>query len=104
LVYYGLTFFNLDVPMDAEQLQKLNAVIQRVTAKYGFEVAEGSKVATTLAASYVVIKAAMPLRIAVSMALTPWTARTFVAPISNLMKKAAGRGRAPPAPPTPPSS
>ncbi|KAI9028518.1 hypothetical protein DFJ74DRAFT_492888 [Hyaloraphidium curvatum] len=96
LLYYAL--HRSEVAWDAvfprDWLEKGDRRMRGTFKALGLPEIEGSRAALNAAAAYGIVKAAMPLRLAACAYLTPWFARTFVAPIGRLLS--FGRGRMPP--------
>jgi len=64
--------------------------MERVAHKYGCESLKGEKGIKMVlegGAAFAVVKALLPLRIAVSLAMTPWFARRLVGPIVHVFKR-----------------
>ncbi|PVU88788.1 hypothetical protein BB559_005394 [Furculomyces boomerangus] len=88
LIYYVLQEMDLEIPLSENVLKGGNRYINKLREVFGFEkLDEDSKVMVHLVASYGIVKAAMPLRIACCFALTPFVSRRFVEPISRLLGK-----------------
>ncbi len=90
LVYFALE--GLDLPWDnlfsPETLEVGDVRMKNMMKYFGFTPFEqGSSKALNAAASYIVVKAAMPLRVGASFALTPWFAKRFISPIVHLFKR-----------------
>ncbi|KAJ3414880.1 hypothetical protein HDV05_005944 [Chytridiales sp. JEL 0842] len=61
------------------------------TLKAGkWDVGRGARVIVDLATSYAIVKLLMPVRLAASLAMTPWFARVAVVPVSNGFKRLFG--------------
>ncbi|KAJ1724609.1 hypothetical protein LPJ53_001145 [Coemansia erecta] len=89
LVYYTLAYFEPPVPLPAALLAEGNRYISRARAYLGYPpLDEHSPVLAHLAASYAIVKAAAPLRIALSLLLTPPVARFCVVPLAKLIERA----------------
>lgn len=59
--------------------------IARMFGAEGLEV--GGQVMVNLATSYALVKAALPLRLALSLYLTPWFARVCISPIGRMVRR-----------------
>ncbi|KXS18446.1 hypothetical protein M427DRAFT_29761 [Gonapodya prolifera JEL478] len=97
LVFYFLQ--NADVKWDTmfdqatldDSSKRMSKAMKAIGVPW--EVEDGSKVALNAAATYAIVKVAMPLRLALSFALTPAFARGVVIPITDVFGKALGRSR-----------
>ncbi|KAI8830194.1 hypothetical protein BJ741DRAFT_620723 [Chytriomyces cf. hyalinus JEL632] len=106
IVYYALQTTGLRVPVSQDMLDEGTRRIDRIMAKYnlggdgseggsssdGREVGLGdstprihSETIIDMATAYAVVKLLMPVRIAVSLALTPWFARRAVVPVRDAL-------------------
>ncbi|KAJ1949558.1 hypothetical protein FBU59_001092 [Linderina macrospora] len=93
-VYYTLEFFQMQVPFPEDVMRQGNRYINKLRQYAGMEALdEGSPVLVNLATSYAVVKAAAPLRIAASLAMTPAFARAFVVPIARVFERLRGKPR-----------
>ncbi|KAJ3370136.1 hypothetical protein GGF31_004755 [Allomyces arbusculus] len=78
IVYYGLTWAGLSVPVPDSLLEESNAKIRRVIKYYGWDIEPNSQAMVNMVAAYAIVKALMPLRLAarhVPVAMTPGLAR-----------------------------
>ncbi|KAJ2726258.1 hypothetical protein GGI07_000735 [Coemansia sp. Benny D115] len=91
-VYYALDRFEFKLPVVPQAaLEEGNRYINRLREYFGMErLALDSPVLLHLATSYAVVKAAMPLRVAASLAATPWLARWCIVPAAKAAAKAKG--------------
>ncbi|KAJ1882921.1 hypothetical protein LPJ66_011088 [Kickxella alabastrina] len=88
-VYYALDYFEPKVPVPQAVLEEGNRYVNRLRQYVGWEaLATDSPVLLHLATSYAVVKAAAPLRIAASLAMTPWVARWCTVPVVRGIGKA----------------
>ncbi|TPX73711.1 hypothetical protein CcCBS67573_g05024 [Chytriomyces confervae] len=106
IVYYTLQTTGLRVPVSQDMLDEGTRRIDRIIARYnlGGDGSEGgspsegrdvglgdsatrirSETIVDMATAYAVVKLLMPVRIAVSLALTPWFARRAVVPARNAL-------------------
>ncbi|KAJ2704632.1 hypothetical protein FB645_003129 [Coemansia sp. IMI 203386] len=83
-VYYLLKYFGPNIPVPSKILEEGNRYINKIREYFGWpSLANDSPVLLHLATSYALVKAAAPLRIAVSVAMTPWVARWCVVPVAR---------------------
>ncbi|KAJ2784612.1 hypothetical protein H4R18_000991 [Coemansia javaensis] len=88
-VYYALDYIGPPVAVPEGVLQEANRYINKLRQYAGWEpLAADSPVLAHLAASYAVVKAAAPLRIALCLALTPAAARWCVVPVARALERA----------------
>ncbi|PVU94201.1 hypothetical protein BB561_002756 [Smittium simulii] len=91
-VYYILKALELKFPIPDSLLSEANKRISRLRSMMGFEPLEAQDLTMVyLVASYALVKAVLPLRLAACFALTPFFSRTVVEPIllvtKNLVKR-----------------
>ncbi|KAI8322915.1 hypothetical protein GQ54DRAFT_297083 [Martensiomyces pterosporus] len=87
-VYYVLSYFEPKVPFPEDVLKEGNRYVNKLREYLGWpRLDPGSPVLLHLATSYAIVKAAGPLRIAASLALTPWAARWAVVPVVRVFEK-----------------
>ncbi|KAJ2553896.1 hypothetical protein EV175_002774 [Coemansia sp. RSA 1933] len=83
-VYYALDYVEPKIPFPQKVLEEGNRYINKLRSYAGWNpLAADSPVLLHLATSYAVVKAAAPLRVAASVALTPWFARWCVVPVAK---------------------
>ncbi|KAJ2581884.1 hypothetical protein GGH95_001842 [Coemansia sp. RSA 1836] len=83
-VYYALDYLQPKMPFPQNILEEGNRYINKLRTYVGWQRLEpGSPVLLHLATSYAIVKAAAPLRIAASLALTPWFSRWCVVPATQ---------------------
>ncbi|KAI8097166.1 uncharacterized protein BX664DRAFT_325700 [Halteromyces radiatus] len=92
LVYYGLSWSSLKVPVPEQAVNEGNRIVNKVRVRYGFTPLEpDSRVMINLATTYAIVKIMLPLRIGASVAMTPYLAERLMGPllssISALFKK-----------------
>ncbi|KAJ3359193.1 hypothetical protein GGF32_009565 [Allomyces javanicus] len=75
IVYYGLTWAGLSVPVPESLLEESNAKIRRVIKYYGWNIEPDSQAMVNMVAAYAIVKTLMPLRLAASVTMTPGLAR-----------------------------
>ncbi|KAJ1961548.1 hypothetical protein GGI12_003188 [Dipsacomyces acuminosporus] len=84
-VYYVINYFDLKVPFPEDALKEGNRYINKVRVYFGWsKLEDDSPILLHLATSYAIVKAAGPLRIAASVALTPWFARWIMVPFDRM--------------------
>ncbi|KAJ1770474.1 hypothetical protein IW140_004258 [Coemansia sp. RSA 1813] len=87
-VYYALDYVRPKIPVPQTVLEEGNRYINKMRSYVGCEPLDAdSPVLVHLATSYAVVKAAAPLRVAASLALTPWFARWCVIPVAKVFGK-----------------
>ncbi|KAI9471743.1 hypothetical protein BX667DRAFT_461188, partial [Coemansia mojavensis] len=87
-VYYALDFYQPKTVFPEQVLQEGNRVVNKLRSYAGMDALDTkSPVLAHLALSYAVVKAAAPLRIAASIALTPWTAKHLIVPFVKQFSK-----------------
>jgi Hypothetical protein FLILHELTA len=69
-----------EVAADADSGEELSTERMDVSSK-------GMKLLLEVATAYALVKMALPLRIAASVGLTPWFARTVVLPVTRLFRR-----------------
>ncbi|KAJ2513038.1 hypothetical protein H4217_006555 [Coemansia sp. RSA 1939] len=86
-VYWVLSYLELRIPVPESVLHEGNRYINRLRSYGGWTtpLAPDSPVLLDLATSYAVVKAAAPLRLALSLALTPWFANRAVVPLARAL-------------------
>ncbi|KAJ1832443.1 hypothetical protein IWW55_002250 [Coemansia sp. RSA 2706] len=90
--YYALDYYQPRTIFPDRVLEEGNRYINKLREYVGWEkLDESSPVLAHLATSYAVVKAAAPLRIAASVALTPWTAKWCVVPVAKTIERLAPR-------------
>ncbi|KAG2182720.1 hypothetical protein INT44_005700 [Umbelopsis vinacea] len=102
LVYYFLDYSQLNIPVPEDAITEGNRVISKMRTKYGYEPLDpNSRVMLNMVASYAVvkvnflfprnwiIKAFLPLRIAASVAMTPFLAEKAVGPFVRTVSRFA---------------
>ncbi|CAO3664209.1 unnamed protein product [Umbelopsis ramanniana] len=90
LVYYFLDYSQLNIPVPEDAITEGNRVISKMRTKYGYEPLDpNSRVMVNMVASYAVVKAILPLRIAASVAMTPFLAERAVGPIVRMVGRFA---------------
>ncbi|KAJ2324122.1 hypothetical protein GGI00_005424 [Coemansia sp. RSA 2681] len=83
-VYYALDYLQPKMPFPQSILEEGNRYINKLRTYVGWQRLESdSPVLLHLATSYAIVKAAAPLRIAASLALTPWFSRWCVVPATQ---------------------
>ncbi|KAI9146592.1 hypothetical protein BKA69DRAFT_1014053, partial [Paraphysoderma sedebokerense] len=81
LIYFFLDATNISVPIPESAIAEGNKYINRVLTYFKFEpLEEGSKALLNATTSYAIVKALMPVRIALCVFLTPWWARVVIEP------------------------
>ncbi|KAH8552170.1 hypothetical protein BGW37DRAFT_490901 [Umbelopsis sp. PMI_123] len=88
LVYYFLDYTQLNIPVPDDAITEGNRVVSKMRTKYGYEPLDpNSRAMVNMVAAYAVVKAILPLRVAASVAMTPFLAERAVGPFA----KAVGR-------------
>ncbi|CAF1062674.1 unnamed protein product [Adineta steineri] len=89
LIYFPLKWLNIGqyLPIPIEYIQEGNKKINRVRTRYGFEpLDESSMVLVNLSMTYAIVKVLLPLRIGLSLMLTPWLASIITRSLSGLKR------------------
>ncbi|KAJ1674627.1 hypothetical protein EV182_002889 [Spiromyces aspiralis] len=87
-VYYALEWSGLSIPFPKEVQLEANRRITKAREYFGMTPLDPDSTAmVNMVASYAVVKAAMPLRIAACFLLTPPTAKYCVAPVSRALER-----------------
>ncbi|CAM0139067.1 hypothetical protein VKS41_003623 [Umbelopsis sp. WA50703] len=90
VVFYFLDYTQVSIPVPEEYIAEGNRVVSKMRTKYGYEPLDpNSRAMINMVASYAVVKALLPLRIAASVAMTPFMAERAVGPIANLFGRFA---------------
>ncbi|KAJ2661241.1 hypothetical protein IWW48_002537 [Coemansia sp. RSA 1200] len=94
-VYWILSCLDLRIPFPDSVLQEGNRYINKLRSYGGWKtpLASDSPVLLHLATSYAVVKAAAPLRVALSLALTPWFAGRAVVPLARVLGSLRSAGK-----------
>ncbi|KAI9498368.1 hypothetical protein BDB00DRAFT_881252 [Zychaea mexicana] len=88
IVYYTLDNSDIRIPVPEKAVAEGNRIMSKVRTRYGYEPLDpDSRVMVNLATSYAVVKAMLPLRIAASVALTPFMAERLVGPIGAFVTR-----------------
>ncbi|CDH60259.1 hypothetical protein RO3G_13651 [Lichtheimia corymbifera JMRC:FSU:9682] len=89
IVYYTLDYSGWHIPLvPQEAIAEGNRIMSKLRTRYGYEpLAPDSRIMVNLATSYAVVKAMMPLRIAASVALTPFFAERMVGPLLGSFRR-----------------
>ncbi|TPX59830.1 1-alkyl-2-acetylglycerophosphocholine esterase [Powellomyces hirtus] len=88
LVYLLLSNSNIPIPFPEDVLAEGNKRMSYMLKYFGFEeMKQDSKAMLHMATSYAVVKAAMPIRIGLCVATTPWFARVAVVPVQTAFRK-----------------
>ncbi|KAJ2340724.1 hypothetical protein GGF43_006345 [Coemansia sp. RSA 2618] len=101
-VYYTLDYFSPKTTVFPDHiLNEGNRFIGKLRAYVGLEQLDpASPVLAHLVTSYAIVKAAAPVRIAASVAMTPWVARWCVVPVAKVFErmwpKALRKNKTPP--------
>jgi len=85
LIYFPLKWSRIGqyLPIPIEYIQEGNKKINRVRTRYGFEpLDESSLVLVNLSMTYAIVKLLLPLRIGLSLMLTPWLASIITRSLS----------------------
>ncbi|KAK9693431.1 hypothetical protein K7432_013932 [Basidiobolus ranarum] len=94
-VYYFLDITGMRIPIPQIALEHSNKILSKLRGRVGLEpLSSDSRAVVNLAASYAIVKAIMPLRIAACFALTPWFARSVIHPCTNVVKRIKNFGLA----------
>ncbi|KAI9264287.1 hypothetical protein BDA99DRAFT_508917 [Phascolomyces articulosus] len=88
IVYYTLDYSDIRVPVPEQAVAEGNRIMSKVRTRYGYEPLDSdSQVMVNLATSYAVVKAMLPLRIAASVALTPFMAERLIGPMGSFITR-----------------
>ncbi|KAJ1857651.1 hypothetical protein GGH12_001449 [Coemansia sp. RSA 1822] len=86
-VYYALSYYQPPLIFPARILEEGNRYINKLRTYVGLKQLDAdSPVLVHLATSYAIIKALAPVRIAASLALTPWTAKWCIVPVAKTIE------------------
>ncbi|KAG0208837.1 hypothetical protein BGX28_000312 [Mortierella sp. GBA30] len=89
IVYFALAETGFKIPFPDQAMEEGNRFVGRVAKYYGWDLegAEGARVMLNMATSYAVVKALLPVRLALCVWMTPWTATRIVSPVINFWKR-----------------
>ncbi|KAI8981583.1 hypothetical protein BDB01DRAFT_724004 [Pilobolus umbonatus] len=88
LIYYMLDYSSVNIPFPDSFVVEGNKAINKIRKYYGYESLESdNKVMMHLVTTYCVVKALLPLRIAASVAMTPFFAESIIGPILNYIPR-----------------
>ncbi|KAI8594654.1 hypothetical protein EDD21DRAFT_393188 [Dissophora ornata] len=89
VVYFALMETGVKIPFPEQAMEEGNKFVARVAKYYGWnlEGAEGARVMLNMASSYALVKALMPLRLALCVWMTPWTATRIISPVMNVWRR-----------------
>jgi hypothetical protein len=84
LFYYGLSASRVELPIPANYVKMGNQQANRVMTYFGWaKLSDEDPFFVHLAASYALVKLLMPVRLALSAALTPWLATRVLSRFSR---------------------
>ncbi|KAJ2747156.1 hypothetical protein GGI20_000770 [Coemansia sp. BCRC 34301] len=87
-VYYALDYVRPKMPFPQSILEEGNRYINKLRTYVGWQQLDtSSPVLLHLATSYAIVKAAAPLRVAASLAMTPLFSRWCVVPVARAITK-----------------
>ncbi|CAF1432556.1 unnamed protein product [Rotaria magnacalcarata] len=89
LIYFPLkwSYVGKFLPIPIEYIQEGNKKINRIRTRYGFKpLDESSLVLVNLSMTYAIVKLILPLRIGLSLMLTPWLA-SIITRLLSLLKR-----------------
>ncbi|KAF9998234.1 hypothetical protein BGZ79_008086 [Entomortierella chlamydospora] len=89
IIYFALIETGVEIPFPEQAMEEGNRFVARVAKYYGWnlEGSDGARVMLNMATSYAVVKALLPLRLALCVWMTPWTATRIVSPIMNFWRR-----------------
>ncbi|KAF9320957.1 hypothetical protein BG003_004240 [Podila horticola] len=89
IIYFGLVETGIKIPFPEQAIEEGNNFVGKVAKYYGWnmEGADGARVMLNMATSYAVVKALMPLRLALCVWMTPWTATRIISPVMNFWRR-----------------
>ncbi|KAF8949105.1 hypothetical protein BGZ47_010608 [Haplosporangium gracile] len=89
IVYFALVETGVKIPFPEQAIEEGNRFVGRVAKYYGWnlEGADGARTMLNMATSYAFVKALMPLRLALCVWMTPWTATRIVSPAMNFWRR-----------------
>ncbi|KAF9949470.1 hypothetical protein BGZ72_008768 [Mortierella alpina] len=89
IVYFVLAETGIKIPFPEQAMEEGNKFVGRVAKYYGWslEGADGARVMLNMATSYAVVKALLPVRLALCVWMTPWTATRIVSPVVNFWER-----------------
>ncbi|KAF9899280.1 hypothetical protein EC991_009213, partial [Linnemannia zychae] len=89
IVYFALVETGVKIPFPEQAIEEGNRFVSRVVKYYGWDMegTDGARTMLNMATSYAVVKALMPLRLALCVWMTPWTATRIVSPVVNFWRR-----------------
>ncbi|KAF9536861.1 hypothetical protein EC957_009508 [Mortierella hygrophila] len=89
IVYFALVETGIKIPFPEQAIEEGNRFVGRVAKYYGWDLegADGARTMLNMATSYAVVKALMPLRLALCVWMTPWTATRIISPAMNFWRR-----------------
>ncbi|KAF9336126.1 hypothetical protein BG006_009627 [Podila minutissima] len=89
IIYFGLVETGIKIPFPEQAIEEGNRFVGKVAKYYGWnmEGADGARMMLNMATSYAVVKAFLPLRLALCVWMTPWTATRIVSPVMNFWRR-----------------
>ncbi|KAK3845463.1 MAG: hypothetical protein J3R72DRAFT_435845 [Linnemannia gamsii] len=89
IVYFALIETGVKIPFPEQAIEEGNRFVGRVAKYYGWDMesADGARTMLNMATSYAVVKALMPLRLALCVWMTPWTATRIISPAMNFWRR-----------------
>jgi hypothetical protein len=89
IFYFALNYFNFEYPVEGELLETGNKRMKKMLEFFGVDVEVDSKQMLHWVSAYVIVKTLMPLRIGLSLYLTPIGARfiRYVNPFKKSLYK-----------------
>ncbi|KAF9116952.1 hypothetical protein BGX27_008100 [Mortierella sp. AM989] len=89
IIYFALVETGVEIPFPEQAMEEGNRFVARVAKYYGWnlEGADGARAMLNMATSYAVVKALIPVRLAICVWMTPWTATRIVSPVMNFWRR-----------------
>ncbi|KAK3808936.1 MAG: hypothetical protein JOS17DRAFT_765575 [Linnemannia elongata] len=89
IIYFALVETGIKIPFPEQAIEEGNRFVGRVARYYGWDLegADGARTMLNMATSYAVVKALMPLRLALCVWMTPWTATRIVSPAMTFWRR-----------------
>ncbi|KAF9178196.1 hypothetical protein BGZ51_008031 [Haplosporangium sp. Z 767] len=89
IIYFALVETGVKIPFPESAMEEGGRFVTRVAKYYNWslEGTDGARVMLNMATSYALVKALLPLRLALCVWMTPWTATRIVSPIMNIWRR-----------------
>ncbi|KAF9916091.1 hypothetical protein BX616_004660 [Lobosporangium transversale] len=89
IVYFALAQSGMTIPFPEQAMEEGNKFVTRVAKYYGWNLEgdTGARTMLNMATSYALVKAVMPLRLALCAWMTPWTATRVISPVMSIWRR-----------------